>query len=133
MEANTNQNDIGSNERSDPLREKSMSFAVRVVKLNHWLRDERREYALADQILRSGTSIGANLAEAVYAPSSRDFVNKNKIALKESSETLFWIDLLHRSGILPDVLSASLRADCLELRKMLSSVCKTIEDRIQDK
>ena len=133
METTTNRNDTGSNGRSDPLREKSMSFAVRVVRLNHWLRNERKEFALADQILRSGTSIGANLAEAVYAPSSRDFLNKNKIALKECSETLFWIDLLHRSDILPDEQSESLRADCLELRKMLSSVCKTIEDRIQDK
>ena len=110
-----------------------MAFAVRIVKLNHWLRDERHEFALSDQILRSGTSIGANLAEAVYAPSPRDFLNKNKIALKECSETLFWIDLLNRSEILSDRQVAALRDDCLELRKMLSSACKTLEERIHDK
>ena len=114
----------------DPLREKSMAFAVRIVKLNHWLRDEKHEFALADQVLRSGTSIGANLAEAVYAPTQRDFLNKNKIALKECSETQFWIDLLHRSGILSDDQSSSIRNDCCELRKMLSSTCKTIEERL---
>ncbi len=119
--------------RSDPLREKSMRFAVRIVKLNHRLREERKEFALADQILRSGTSIGANLAEAVYAPSSRDFLNKNKIALKECSETIFWLDLLHRSELISDESFSSLYADCTELRKMLSSACKTTEERIQDK
>ena len=133
MEKGRKEIEAGTDERSDPLREKSMSFAVRIVKLNHWLRDERKEFAIADQILRSGTSIGANLAEAVYAPSSRDFLNKNKIALKECSETLFWIDLLNRSEILSREHSESLRSDCLELRKMLSAACKTIEDRIQDK
>ena len=133
MEKGRKEIEAGTDERSDPLREKSMSFAVRIVKLNHWLRDERKEFAIADQILRSGTSIGANLAEAVYAPSSRDFLNKNKISLKECSETLFWIDLLNRSEILSREQAESLRADCLELRKMLSAACKTIEDRIQDK
>ncbi len=132
MEKGRKEIEAGTDERSDPLREKSMSFAVRIVKLNHWLRDERKEFAIADQILRSGTSIGANLAEAVYAPSSRDFLNKIKIALKECSESLFWIDLLNRSAILSREQAESLRADCLELRKMLSSACKTIEDRIQD-
>ena len=101
--------------------------------MNHWLRDERREYALADQILRSGTSIGANLAEAVYAPSSRDFLNKNKIALKECSETIFWIELLLRSEILSSDQAFSLKNDCQELLKMLSSTCKTIEERIASK
>ena len=75
--------------RNDPLREKSMAFAVRIVKLNRWLRNECREFVVSDQVLRSGTSIGANLAEAIYAASERDFLNKNKIAIKECSETLF--------------------------------------------
>ena len=115
-------------DKADPLREKSMAFAVRIVKLNHWLCDEKKEFALADQLLRSGTSIGANLAEAVYAPTQRDFLNK--IALKECSETLFWIELLHRSVILTDEQAASICKDCDELRKMLSSTCKTIEERL---
>ena len=121
---------VEGKDKADPLREKSMAFAVRIVKLNHWLRDEKKEYALADQLLRSGTSIGANLAEAVYAPTQRDFLNKNKIALKECSETLFWIELLHRSVILTDEQADSINKDCYELRKMLSSTCKTIEERL---
>ena len=119
-----------SRDKADPLREKSMTFAVRIVKLNHWLCDEKKEFALADQLLRSGTSIGANLAEAVYAPTQRDFLNKNKIALKECSETLFWIELLQRSAILTNEQAASINKDCAELRKMLSSTCKTIEERL---
>jgi four helix bundle protein len=133
MDENMDKSPADPSMRSDPLREKSMRFAVRIVKLNHWLREEHKEFALADQILRSGTSIGANLAEAVYAPSSRDFLNKNKIALKECSETIFWLDLLHRSELISDESFSSLYADCTELRKMLSSACKTTEERIQDK
>ena len=117
----------------DPLKEKCMAFAVRTVKLAKWLREEKKEFSLADQILRSGTSIGANLSESRYAASRKDFLAKCKISLKECSETLFWIDLLNRSEILSREHSESLRSDCLELRKMLSAACKTIEDRIQDK
>ena len=121
---------VEGKDKADPLREKSMAFAVRIVKLNHWLRDEKKEFSLADQLLRSGTSIGANLSEAVYAPTQRDFLNKNKIALKECSETLFWIELLHRSAILTNEQADSINKDCSELRKMLSSTCKTIEERL---
>ncbi len=114
--------------KDSPLREKSMDFAVRVIALSRALRDECKEYALADQILRSGTAIGANLAEAAFAPTKRDFLNKNKIALKECSETCFWLDLFARTSLLPPARLAPLRSSCEELRKMLSSTCKTIED-----
>ena len=116
--------------KESPLRNKSLDFAVRVVQTSRKLREEKREFALADQFLRSGTSIGANLSEAAFAPSSKDFLNKCKIALKECSETLFWIRLFERCGLLPATETESLRADCEELRKMLSASCKTVEERL---
>ena len=94
--------------RADPLRERSLEFAVRIVGTARRLRDERREFALADQLLRSGTSIGANLSEAVFASSRPDFLSKNKIALKECSETLYWLRLLSRCDLLPEEECVSL-------------------------
>lgn len=113
--------------RADPLRERSLEFAVRIVGTARRLRDERREFALADQLLRSGTSIGANLSEAVFASSRPDFLSKNKIALKECSETLYWLRLLSRCDLLPEEECVSLQSDCTQLLRMMISVCKTIE------
>lgn len=120
---------MGENDRQDPLRERSLEFAARIVAAARRLREERREYALADQLLRSGTSIGANLSEAVYASSRPDFLAKNKIALKECAETLYWLQLLLRCDLLPEVEALSLRTSCDQLRRMLSSACKTLETR----
>ena len=111
----------------DPLRERSLEFAVRIVGTARRLREERREFGLADQLLRSGTSIGANLSEAVFASSRPDFLSKNKIALKECSETLYWLRLLSRCNLLPEEEYASLQSDCTQLLRMMISVCKTIE------
>ena len=119
--------------KDSPLRNKSMDFAVQVVETSRRLREEKREFALADQFLRSGTSIGANLSEAAFAPSPKDFLNKCKIALKECSETLFWIQLFSRCALLPAKEAESLCADCEELRKMLSASCKTVEERMHTK
>ena len=115
----------------DPLREKSMAFAVCTVKLARWLREEKKEFSLADQILRSGTSIGANLAEARHAASRKDFLAKCKISLKECSETLFWIELLERSDLLSHDQSKSLAADCNDIRRLLAASCKTLERNLQ--
>ena len=117
--------------QDDPLREKSMAFAVRVVKLAKWLREEKKEFSLADQVLRSGTSIGANLAEAHHAASRKDFLAKSKISLKECSETLFWIELLKRSDLLSPAQAKSLSADCNDIRRILSSSCKTLERNLK--
>jgi len=117
--------------KEDPLKEKSLAFAVEIVKVAKRLRDESREFALADQLLRSGTSIGANLAEARYAASKKDFLAKCKIALKECSETLFWIELLERSDLLSRDQSNSLAADCNDIRRILSASCKTLERNLQ--
>ena len=108
-----------------------MAFAVRIVKLAKWLREERKEYSLADQILRSGTSIGANVSEAHYASSRRDFLNKCKIALKECAETLFWLDLFEKSDLADSRHVQSMTTDCSELRYLLSAICKTVEKGLE--
>ena len=115
----------------DPLKDKSMAFAVQIVKLAKWLREEKKEFSLADQILRSGTSIGANLAEARHAASRKDFLAKCKISLKECSETLFWIELLERSVLLAPAQAKSLSVDCNDIRRILSASCKTLERNLQ--
>ena len=115
--------------RNDPLRERSLDFAVRIVAACRHLREKHHEFSLADQLLRSGTSIGANLSEAVYAASRPDFLNKNKIALKECSETLYWLTLAHRCNLLSPDQARPLISTCDQLRRMIISVCKTLESR----
>ena len=105
--------------------EKSKQFAVRIVKVVQFLNEEKREYILSKQLLRSGTSIGANLAEAEYAFSRNDFLAKTYISLKETSETLYWLELLKETEYLTREQYDSLRSDAEELRKMLSSITKT--------
>ena len=107
------------------LREKSYSFALRIVKLCRHLTEDKREYVLSKQVLRSGTSIGANVAEATQAQSKADFIHKLSIAHKESFETEYWLSLLRDSDYLNDLKSKSLIEDCCELQKMLSSSIKT--------
>jgi len=119
--------------KDDPLRDKSMDFAVRIVKLSRWLRNVKKEFSIADQILRSGTSIGANLAEAKFAASRKDFLNKCKISLKECSETMFWLELLFRSDIAEESQMTSMLDDCHELRLLLSALCRTIEKGLSTK
>ena len=113
--------------KEDPLRTKSMAFAVRIYRLSKRLREERKEFSLADQILRSGTSVGANLAEARCAVSRKDFLNKCKIAQKECSETQFWLELLGNCDLLDEAEQTSLLNDCFELRRLLSATCQTLE------
>ena len=117
--------------QESPLQEKSMEFAVRIVALSRTLRDECKEFALADQVLRSGTSIGANLAEAAFATSKKDFLVKAKIALKECSETRFWLKLFIRSGIFPESRLVPLLSSCTELLRMLAATSKTTEERLK--
>ena len=78
----------------------SKKFALRIFKLNNYLCEQKKEYVLSKQIYRSGTSIGANLAESIYAQSEADYVNKLKIALKEASETKYWIELLYEAELI---------------------------------
>ena len=107
------------------LLTKSKAFALRVVRLYKYLR-ERKESVIAKQMLRSGTSIGANIAESRYAQSKTDFASKLQIALKEAAETEYWLDLLRDGELVESSLAFdSLLADCIELVKLLTSSIKT--------
>ena len=112
------------------VKEKSFHFAVRIVKLCKYLQAEQKEYVLTRQLLRSGTSIGANLAEAECAISRKDFLAKVYIALKECAETKYWLELLNETGYLTSNQFQSIYSDCEELRKMLSSTTKTINSTL---
>ena len=112
----------------NPIVDKSMNFAVRIVNLYKYLCDKRSEYVLSKQVLRSGTSIGANVREAVRAQSKADFNTKMHIAMKEASETEYWLELLERTDYLTKEQAASIRADCVELIKILISITKTVKN-----
>ncbi len=105
--------------------EKAFKFAVRIVKLSESLVKEKREFIISKQIMRSGTSIGANIKEALQAHSKKDFLYKMNIALKEASETEYWIELLIETRYIDDKLGQSILADCIELNKMLIAIVKT--------
>ena len=107
-------------------KQKSMAFAKRIVKLYQYLTVEKKEFIMSKQLLRCGTSIGANIAEAVYGSSRKDFTAKLYIALKECAETLYWLELLCECDYLSAPTYTSLRSDCEELRKMLSASTKTL-------
>ncbi len=107
------------------VQEKSRCFASRIIKLYHYLQQQKREFVMSKQILRSGTSIGANISEALCAQSKKDFYAKMYIAYKESSDTSYWIDMLHKNGYITDFQYESIRNDNLELIKILSAITKT--------
>lgn len=111
---------------SGPAKIKSKQFALRIIKLYKYLVHTKQEYILSKQILRSGTSIGANLAEAECAVSRKDFTSKLYIALKECSETRYWLELLAESGYIDKKSFDSIYSDCLELMRILSSATKTL-------
>ena len=106
------------------IEDKSFAFAIRIVNLYKHLRDTKKELVLSKQLLRSGTSIGANVAEAQQAQSTPDFVSKMGIALKEASETKYWIRLLHSTEYLTKAETDSILNDCVELEKILVSIIK---------
>lgn len=103
---------------------KSKAFAVRIVKLYQYLCDEKQEYVLSKQLLRSGTSIGANCREAARAQSKADFVAKLNISLKEADETAYWLELLRETDYINASQFKSIYADCEELIKILVSIIK---------
>lgn len=109
------------------ILEKSMEFSIRIVNLYKYLYYSKKEYVLSKQLLRSGTSICANLHEAKYAQSKNDFVAKNSIAIKEASETGYWLDLLYKTNYLSEKQYASIKNDCIELLKILTSILKKIK------
>ena len=113
-------------DKDNTVREKSKKFAVEVISLYRELSANKNETVLSKQFLRSGTSIGANLAESECVSSKKDFVNKLYIALKECNETLYWLELLHETGYLDISQYTALSEHCLEIKRMLTSSTKTI-------
>ena len=107
------------------IERKSFLFAVRIVKLCKYLKTTQKEYTLSMQLLRAGTSIGANVAEAEQAQSRPDFISKMNIALKEAVETNYWLRLLHASDYLSETEFSSIHNDCTELERMLTAIIKT--------
>ena len=107
------------------VTEKSFLFAIRIVNLYKHIIDIKKEFVLSKQLLRCGTSIGANIAEAHDAQSRADFISKQNIALKEANETEYWLRLLHATNYLTDTEFQSIYVDCQELQKMLISIIKT--------
>ena len=112
------------------LKVKSFDFALRTIKLSRFLVQEKQEFVLAKQVLRSGTSIGANVEEANQGQSRKDFVHKLGIALKEATETNYWLRLLRESEILETPLANSLIDDCEQIQKMLTAAIKTTKARM---
>ena len=107
------------------IYDKSMAFAVRIVNLYKYLEKEKQEYVLSKQLLRSGTSIGANVREGTYGQSRADFLSKMSIALKEASETEYWLELLAKTEYLTSEQYESVKSDCIEVAKLLTSIVKS--------
>ena len=103
---------------------KSFAFSVRIVNLHRYLSQQKKEYVISKQIYRSGTSIGANIAEAQRAQSTADFVAKMKIALKEANETQYWLQLLYETNYITEKEFNSVHGDLVEILKILTAICK---------
>ncbi len=115
------------------ILDKSKKFAVRIINLYKYLNCEKREFVISKQVLRSGTSIGANVKETVNAQSEADFISKMSIALKEADETEYWLELLHETDYISDNQFLSIVADCRELIKILISIIKTSKQKNQNR
>ena len=107
------------------ILEKSYRLSVRIVRLNQYIRSNHREYVLSRQLLRAGTSIGANVTEAQHAQSKADFIAKLSIALKETGETKYWLRLLNETDYLPDAGFRSVMRDCIEVERLLIAIIKS--------
>ena len=112
------------------LRDLSIDFSVQIINLVKELR-AKHESVISQQIGRAGTSIGANIYEANYAQGKKDFISKLEIALKEASETGYWLELLHRTGYLDDPTFRSLNEQCTAIRVMLISSCRTVKRNME--
>ncbi len=107
------------------LIDKSVDFAARIINLCKYLEEKQKEHIISKQIIRSGTSIGANINEAQYGNSKADFISKLHISLKETAETEYWLRLLFKSEYIDEKIFKSLLNDCLELKKLLISSINT--------
>lgn len=119
-------------QKENTVAYKSKKFAIRTIRLYKYLCEEKKEYVLSKQLLRSGTSIGANIAESECAISKKDFLAKIYIAFKEANETLYWLELLVETEYLTEQEYYSVKADCEEIKKMLSSSTKTLSAELSN-
>lgn len=110
--------------------DKSTAFAIRIIKLYKYLNEEKREFVLSKQLLRSGTSIGANVREANFAQSKKDFLSKMNIALKEVAESEYWIELLFKTEYINEKENESINNDCIEIKKLLHAIVKTTKSNL---
>ena len=115
----------GSSKRRNVVQEKSYAFAVRIVRMYQHFSLEKREFVLSKQVLRSGTSVGANVEEAIGGLSKKDFAARMGIAYKEARETSYWLRLLNDSGYIDDAAFASMHNDCEELLKLLYTIVQS--------
>lgn len=118
--------------KEDILAIKSKSFAIKIVNLYKKLSNENKEYILSKQLLRSGTSIGANIREAGFAQSQGDFISKLSIALKETNESLYWIEILHDTEFIDGLTSKELHCEAMEILRILQAsiiTAKSNKDR----
>ncbi len=116
--------------KENKLADISMDFAVEIIELVKYLKS-KHETVVSNQIGRSGTSIGANIHEANYAQGKRDFISKLEIALKEASETGYWLELLHRTNYIDDAQFKSLSNKCTTIRVMLVASCRTAKENMK--
>lgn len=107
------------------IRDKTYAFALRIIMLHKYLTETKQEYVLSKQVLRSGTSIGANVEEAIGGHSRKDFILKLQIAYKEAREVYYWLRLLRDSNYVEDKLAASLLSDCDEILALLTAILKS--------
>lgn len=114
------------------IYDKCVGFAIRMVKLTRYLQQEKHEYVVSKQICKSGTSIGANLAEAQYGASRKDFLAKYYISLREASETCYWLEVLLKAELITDKQYQSLNNDCVELKKIFNSITNKTKSTINN-
>lgn len=115
------------------IHELSYDFACRITRLFQYLTEDAdyKEYVISKQIYRSGTSVGANVRESKHAQSEADFLSKMSIAYKEADETEYWMNLLHDNGYINESQFSSLKSDCDRLLKILTSIVKTMKEKIE--
>lgn len=118
--------------RKNIVKNKSFLFAIRVVKLYQFLINDKKEYVLSKQLLRSGTSVGAMVREAEHAETKKDFIHKMAIAQKEINESLYWLELLKETAYLKETEFQSLNSDAIEIIKLITSIIKTTKANINN-
>ncbi len=111
---------------------KSKAFAIRIINFYKYITTNKKEFVISKQVLRSGTSIGANISEANCSISRKEFRSKMYIAYKEANETLYWLELLYKTEYISIEEYSSINQDCLELKKMLSSITKTLSEHTNE-